>query len=69
MKKLLKIYGLKNQEAYFDMCINLYRIDKEREARIVYNAMPRNNRKTMLNYLLCNYEANKKVFSFFLSVL
>jgi hypothetical protein len=68
MKKLLKFYGFKTVEQYFDMCVESVINGQRAQAREQFKAMPKALKKQMCNYLN-NQEHNKEYFNFFFNEL
>lgn len=50
MKKLLKEYGFRHPEQYFDMCIESVINGQRTQAREQYKAMPKRHKKLLLCY-------------------
>lgn len=69
MKKLLKIYGIYSNNTYYDICIESYINGQKTQAKEQFNAMPKANRKEMINYMLHEYESIKDQFHFFFQLL
>ncbi len=54
MKKLLKTYGLKSREEYFDMILDSDTNEQRSQRNNQFNAMPKSEKKMFLKYLLAN---------------
>ena len=68
MKKLLKTYGFNSRERYFDMCIESHINGQRTQAKEQFNAMPKEERKMMLEYLDGNV-SDRSIMAFFLDCI
>lgn len=68
MKKLLKIYGLKSREEYFDMILDSDTNEQRSQRNEQFNNMPKAEKKMFLKYLLAQ-NADQWIICLFIDLI